>query len=166
MNWKDANASEEVLALLEVIEGHGESILTETDALWTRSQYLKEADEYLRTNFGGSDNPKKYPDLKILHQVVRIDNQTKTTTSLGPPSESELTKTSEISEQDKATEELKNKCKMFPKVPKGLVTLQTGKVELMRLSAAYELFQTEVDYNQDLSIMLHVRLLSFHMKQK
>jgi hypothetical protein len=64
-----------------------------------------------------------------------------------------------IQDEEKIKQQaLEQKRKMFPKVPKDLVTLEMDKTELLRLSCAYELVQTEVDYVRDLSTMIHVSI--------
>lgn len=63
-----------------------------------------------------------------------------------------------VDEEKMKDQALIQKQKMFPKVPKDLVTQDMEKNELLRLSCAYELVQTEVDYVRDLSTMIHVSI--------
>lgn len=47
--------------------------------------------------------------------------------------------------------------KLFAKLPKQIMDSGLEKPELMRLSAVYELIETEIDYVQDLKTMINVR---------
>jgi hypothetical protein len=48
--------------------------------------------------------------------------------------------------------------KLFAKLPKQILDSGLEKPELMRLSAVYELIETEIDYVQDLKTMINVSI--------
>ena len=100
---------------------------------------------------------KPAPDevVPISTSILSVETANQSTDELSPkPPLPEK----EIQDEEKTKQQsLDQKRKMFPKVPKEIVTLEMDKNELLRLSCAYELVQTEVDYVRDLSTMIHVR---------
>ena len=128
---------ENLEAILELISAQAESIISACDAMNDPCGLLEEASDYILRNA---------PDLSSIKSrtAFRIEQ-----TNQG------IKRSSQTLSSSVSMDELLGLQKMFPKVPSELITIDVDKKELRRLSCAYELLQTEIDYVNDLSTIIH-----------
>lgn len=124
--------------VLELINTHAVRVINICDDMNEPCRLLEEASHYL---------VKSSPELLNLGSKTefRIIDANKSTDK----------KHVKGSLNNQVSDQLEQLHKMFPKVPSELITLETDKTEMKRLSCAYELLQTEVDYVSDLSTIIH-----------
>ena len=167
--WKtEAFSEEEMELMLELLESHSVAITNDLDQLSHRAKYLDDAEKYILEHALSNDMISKYHDKRLAFAIQVQNNDGSTghlrcsSQTIGSKSSLNLIKedsVTELSEEEKTSQAIAQKQKMFPKVPKDLISLDVEKQELMRLSAAYEFLGTEIDYVKDLSVILHVFLV-------
>ena len=162
----DSSSEDEVNMMLELLESHSVSILSDADALFQRSQYLQDAETYIVEHNVRPETFIKYQEKMLSYKVQvneKIGNQESnrsvrhsSQTLVSACASKDDLNSQEMDEEKKKQDEIAKTQKMFPKIPKTMITTELSKQELMRLSAAYELVGTEIDYVKDLSAILHV----------
>jgi hypothetical protein len=148
---------ENLKEILELINTHAVQVISIINNMCDPFRLLDEASSYLLKSLPELPNLRSKTEFRILAST----NQSVENTTI---KESLLTLNN-----DAKSDKLAQLHKMFPKVPSELITLETDKNEMKRLSCAYELLQTEVDYVNDLSVIIDhhkVKLCDYDIDQE
>lgn len=139
--------------ILELINTHIFRVNSICDDIKDPCRFLVEASDYMMKNSPELVNIRSRTNFRIISSMNEMN-----------------VKESTLNMNHGCTMDKFDKLhKMFPKVPSELITLETDKNEMKRLSCAYELLQTEIDYVRDLSTIIHhhkAKLCDYELDQQ
>ena len=125
--------------ILELINSHTTSIIRISDDFNDPCRLLEEASAYILKASPDIRKGKPKTQFRIHSSIDACNNDKK------------IQKSTATLNDSFTIDQLAQAQKMFPKVPSELISLESDKNEMKRLSSAYELLQTEIDYVNDLS---------------
>ena len=125
--------------ILELINSHTTSIIRISDDFNDPCRLLEEASAYILKASPDIRKGKPKTQFRIHSSIDECNNDKK------------IQKSAATFNDSLTIDQLAQARKMFPKVPSELISLEIDKNEMKRLSSAYQLLQTEIDYVNDLS---------------